>query len=117
MNLYILVGATVVLDEEGAEFYQGTAWEHFRKSSPGFQKAEQLAEKLNAQVRSAGVKVAGNENSDINDIIAKVSVKLREWQPSLRNFNFNVNHFFVGGTGVLKSTNQAFKWVVLFHFE
>jgi len=117
VNLYIFVGATTLLKEESAEFYVGTAWEHFRKNNQGFRNAEKVAERKNAKVSKAGAKVAGNENSDVSDIVSRVESKLREWQPGLRKFNFNVNHFYVGGKGVIQSTNQAFKWVVIFHFE
>ena len=117
MNLYIFVGATTLLKEESAEFYIGTAWEHFSKSNQGFRKAEKEAKQQNAKVSKAGTKVAGNENSNISDIVSRVESKMREWQPNLRKFNFDVNHFYVGGKGIIQSTNQAFKWVVIFHFE
>ena len=117
MNLYIFVGATILLKEESAESYIGTAWEHFGKNFQGFREAEKAAKQQNAKVSKAGVKVAGNENSDISDIVSRVESKFREWQPTLHTFNFNVNHFYVGGKGAIQSTNQVFKWVVIFHFE
>ena len=107
MNLYILVGATTLLKGEGAEFYKGTAWEHFRKNNQGFRKAEKKAEQQNAKVNSAGVKVAGNENSDISDIISRVESKLREWQPTLRTFNFNVNKQKQAAAAVIEADREA----------
>jgi len=116
MKLYIILGSTVRLDEGFANNYIDTAWDHFRKEE-GFRKAEKEARRKNITVDTKGVKVAGDENSDINDIISRVSSELREWQPNLRQYHYGVNHFFIGGTGGSNHTNLRFKWAVIFHFE
>ena len=111
---YILVGSTKLLDENGVNFYIGTASEHIEKENKKFKK---LISSKNIPASIGNVQVDGNALSNIDDIVDNTMEKMMEWQPDLRNFNFGVNHFSTGGYGKMQSTNQDFKWAVIFHFE
>jgi actin-like ATPase involved in cell morphogenesis len=111
---YIMVGATIQLDEKGVNYYIGTATEQIEKSNKSFRK---LINAKNMPASVGNVKVEGNARSNVDDIVDRVMEKLSEWQPELRKFNFGENHFYCGGYGKIQSTNQEFNWAVIFHFE
>ena len=112
-QMYILVGATTTLDKKGIDFYIGTAINHFDKENRSFRKAKKKADKAVWAFRL----VNGGTYPNVDDYTTKVQSEFWEWQPDLREFHFNKNHFHVGGIGVRKSTGQEFKWVVIMHFE
>lgn len=113
-NGYILVGATIPLDENGRNYYIRFAREQIEKSNKYFRK---LINIKNRPVSIGTVRVEGNAKSNDNDIIDSANAAFIEWQPVLRKFNFGENHFYSIGYGKIHSTNQEFKWAVIYHFE
>ena len=108
MELYIFLGSTMKLEDENAGYYQGFAFNHFEEKFSNFKKAFNEV-KNQKTVKVARAIVKGNEKSDIHDIVQKVTSQFGKWQPSLKRFDFNVNHFYVGGNGMIKSSGKEFK--------
>ena len=115
-KLYIFVGATTFLNEERIYSATGFALKHLEKTNKNFKTAMKKVKKEKIPTKTVGAQVEGDSKSNYDDILERVYSRFRGWQPSLKDFNFNENHFNYQGLWEQKNRGLFFKFVVIFHF-